>query len=372
MRLISKKKIEEFRNKLAEQNIDQMVLLSSESAHDINIEYLTGLRQSRRGSNSCLIYSKGIFTLLVSPLEYEQARREAEVDEIVELKPWSLKEVFKEKLRAGFNIGINTLVLPYGVTKLLPRAKLKSVSKVFYELRSVKEQKEIELIEKACRITNRGVKFLEENLSKGIAEKELALNLEDFLKRKGAEDMGFDTIITSGKRSSLIHPYPAVSNKKIGNGLGLVDFGVIYRGYCSDVTVPFSIGRLSEKERKISLAVEKAYDQTINALKPGALSREVSGIAQGVFNREGFDLIHAIGHGIGLEEHDPPVLFSKPKDGKLPKKANETILKENMVLAIEPGVYVPGIGGCRLENDFLITKNGAKQLTKARMINLGK
>jgi len=370
MRLISKKKIEEFRNQLNNEKIGQMVLLSSESAHDINIEYLTGLRQSRRGSNSCLIYSKGKFTLIVSPLEYEQACREAEVDEIIELKQWGLKEVFKEKLKSGFVIGINVSNLPYGATKLLPRGKLRSVSKVFYGLRSVKEPKEIELIEKACKITNLGVNFLEENLSGEITEKEIALSLEDFLKRKGAEDMGFDTIITSGKRGSLIHPYPSNSGKKIGSGLGLVDFGVIYGGYCSDVTVPFSIGKLSEKEKKIASAVEMAYDKTIKALKPGTISRKVSGIAQGVLNGQGFDLVHAIGHGIGLEEHDPPFLFSNPKSGKLPKKANETTLKENMVLAIEPGVYIQGVGGCRLENDFLITKNGARRLTNAKFIKI--
>jgi Xaa-Pro aminopeptidase len=371
MRLISKKKIDEFRAKLSEQKIEQMILLCSDQAHDMNLEYLTGLRQSRRMPNSCLIYSKGKFTLIVSPLEYEQASKEAEVDEIIELKMWSLKEIFKKKLKAGSAIGVNTSSLPYGAAKLFPRCKLKSVSKVFYGLRSVKEPKEIEMIEKACKITNLGVNFLEENLSAKVTEKNLVLELEDFLKRKGAEDMAFDTILTSGKRSSLIHPYPSSSGKKLGSGLGLVDFGVIYGGYCSDITVPFSIGRLCEKEKRIVSAVERAYEATIGSLKSGVESREVSGIAQDSIQGDGFDLVHAIGHGIGLDEHDSPVLFSKPRDGKLPKKHNETILQENMVLAIEPGIYVPGIGGCRLENDFLITKKWARRLTNARLISIG-
>jgi Xaa-Pro aminopeptidase len=368
MRLISRKKIEEFKTKLAEQKIDQMVLLSIGTTTDINIEYLTGMRQSRRGSNSCLIYSKGRITLAVSPLEFEQASKEAEADEIIELKRWSLKDIFEKKLKKGSSIGINASGLPYGAAKLFPRGKLKSVSKVFYDLRSVKEQKEIEMIKKACKITNLGVRFLEENLSAKITEKEFTLNLEDFLKRKGAEDMSFDTILTSGKRSSLIHPYPSNSHKRLGRGLGLVDFGVIYKGYCSDVTVPFAIGKLSEREKKLAAAVERAYDLVTDSLKPGIPSREISSIAQDSINNSGFELAHSIGHGIGLDEHDPPALFSKPKDGKFPKNANETILQENMVLAIEPGVYVPGIGGCRIENDFLITKNGVKRLTNAKMV----
>jgi Xaa-Pro aminopeptidase len=345
-----------------------MVLISTEQCHDMNIEYLTGLRQSRRGANSCLIYSRGKFTLIVSPLEYDQACMEAKADEIIELKKWSLKEVFERKLKIGSVVGINTSIMPYGAAKFFSGKKMKSVSKVFYDLRSVKEPKEIERIEKACKITNLGIKFLEENISPKITEKELTLNLEDFLKRNGAEDMGFDTIVTSGKRSSLIHPYPACSEKKIGRGLGLVDFGVIYMGYCSDVTVPFSIGRISEKEKKIAAAVETAYTLTVESLKPGKPSREVSGLAQEEINKSGFELVHSIGHGIGLKEHDPPVLFSRQNDGKLPKQAGETILKENMVLAIEPGVYVPGVGGCRLENDFLVTKNGVRRLTRAKFI----
>ena len=118
-------------------------------------------------------------------------------------------------------------------------------------------------------ISKGNIKVIKENLSTKITEKELSLILEQELIRKGGDELSFPMIITSGKRSCFIHPYPSVSEKKISKGLGLIDFGVRYKGYCSDVTVPFSIGELSKKQNSIVKTVKDAYNNAIKSIKIG-------------------------------------------------------------------------------------------------------
>ncbi len=230
-------------------------------------------------------------------------------------------------------------------------------------------KKEIERIKKSCRIANKGIKIIKKNLSRKITEKELALILEQELMRKGADELAFPTILTSGKRSAFIHPYPSVSDKKIQKGLGLVDFGVRYKGYCSDITVPFVIGKISEREEKIIQTVEEAHEKAIETLKIGMSTWKVHETIEEMIEENGFEFKHSLGHGLGLELHDLPSLSPKPESEEDLKDWEEVKLKENMVFTIEPGIYVPGIGGCRLENDVLMTKT-SKILTKSKSIKL--
>ena len=369
MRLISSKKIEQFRNKLQEKNIDVALFLNSEPIHDVNIEYFTGFQQTRFYSFSCLLITQENTTLIVSPLSYDRAIEEAEADEIINLKDYdrSLTKVLKEKLKGCKIVGILENILPYKIYRKFKDLKFQDMNKIILDIRSIKEPKEIERIKKACHIANKRIKIIEKNLSRKITEKELVLTLEQELIRKGADELAFPTILTSGKRSAFIHPYPSVSNKKIQKGLGLVDFGVRYKGYCSDITVPFAIGKISEKERRVIQTVEEAHKKAIETLKIGMPAWKVHKTIEEMIEQNGFEFKHSLGHGLGLELHDLPSLSPKPKTEEDLKDWREVKLKEDMVFTIEPGIYVPDMGGCRLENDVLMSKK-PKILTKSRLI----
>ena len=370
MKIISNKKIKQFRKKLKEKKIDVALFLCLEPIHDVNIEYFTGLQQTRFYSFSCLIMTQKNMSLIVSSLTYDRAIEEAKADEIINLRDYdnSLTNVLKEKLKGFKSIGIIERLFPYSLIKKFKQFKFQDMSDIILEIRSIKEPQEIERIKKACRITNHGIKFLEKNLSERTTEKELALILQQELIRKGADELAFPTILTSGIRSAFIHPYPSFTDKKIQKGLGLIDFGVRFKGYCSDVTVPFALGKLSEKQKKMIKTVEEAYKKAIDTLKIGIPTWRVHDSAEAVIEKNGFKFKHSTGHGLGLELHDLPSLSPKPKYKEHLKEWKEVKLKKNMVFTIEPGIYVPGIGGCRLENDILMNKK-PKSLTKSRLIN---
>ena len=370
MRFVSNKKIEQFRESLREKNIDLALFLTSEPIHDVNVEYFTGFQQTRFYSFSCLLITQEKIILVVYPLSYDRAVEEAEADEIINLASYdrSLTKVLKEKLKGIKSVGILYDIFPYKIYRKFHNIKFQDISNIILEIRSIKKLKEVERIEKACEITNHGIKFIEKNLTEHITDKELGLILEQELIRKGADELSFPTILTSGKRSAFVHPYPSFLGKKLQRSLGLVDFGVRYKGYCSDVTVPFVLGKISEKCKKIVQTVRDAYETAIQNLKIGIPTWKVHKSVEGLINKNGFEFKHELGHGLGLELHDLPSISHKPKDKDKLKYWKEIRLEENMVFTIEPGVYVPDIGGCRLENDVLMTKKGPKILTNSRLI----
>ena len=185
MRLISDQKIEQFRQELKKRKIDAALFLSSEPIHDVNIEYFTGFQQTRFFSFGCLLISQDNSVLVVSSLTYDQALMEAEADEIINLKNYgnSLSKILKEKLKRFRTIGILERIFPCKLSRK-SKIKFKDISDIILELRSVKEPKEIKRIQKACHITNQGIKFIERNLSKKMTEKELALALQQKLTKK--------------------------------------------------------------------------------------------------------------------------------------------------------------------------------------------
>jgi Xaa-Pro aminopeptidase len=308
--------------------------------------------------------------LIVSGLTYDRAVKEAKVDEIINIRKYdnSLVKVLKEKLKEFKTVGIVERLFPHKIIKKFKRFKFQDMSDIILDIRSVKEGKEIDRIKKACKIANYGIKFIRKNLSKTITEKELALKLEQELIRRGADELAFPIIITSGRRSAFIHPYPSFTDKKIQKGLGLVDFGVRYKGYCSDVTVPFTISKLSSKQKKVVKTVKKAYQKAIEKIKIGTPTWKVHDSAEKIINKNRFVFKHSVGHGIGLDLHDLPNLSQKPKAKEELKDWKEFKLGENMTFTIEPGIYELGIGGIRLENDILLTKSGPKVLTQSKPI----
>jgi Xaa-Pro dipeptidase len=368
MRIISDKKIKQLREKLEENNIEAALFLNSEPIHDVNIEYFTGFQQTRFYSFSCLLIKKDM-KLVVSKLSYDRAKEQATADEIINLADHdnSLMKFLKKELEGIKSLGIIERIFPYSLSKKFQDIKFRDINEIMTEIRSIKEKKEIDRIKKSCRICNHGIKVIEENLSTKITEKELSLIIEHELIRKGADELSFPMIVTSGKRSAFIHPSPCVSEKKISKGLGLVDFGVRYKGYCSDVTVPFSVGKLSNKQNLIVNTVKDTYNSAIESIKIDTPTWKIHESAENIIQKKGFVFKHSIGHGLGLKIHDLPSLSPRPSDFK---ERKEILLKEDMVFTIEPGIYEPGIGGCRLENDVLLKDKGPKLLTKSDFLKI--
>lgn len=367
MRIISKKKIRELEDRMREKKVDSLLLLNSAPIHDSNIEYITGFRQEKYQAFSCLIFSRKKSILIVSALDYDQACEEASVDEIIKIKKARFGQILKENLSKTKSLGICESMFPLSMARRI-RKKFVDMEDSLMKMRAIKEPGEIAFIKKSCAISNYGIRIIEKELRTAKSCKQLAIILESELMRRGAEEMAFPTLVTSGKRGLWVHPYPSVACEKIGN-TGLVDFGVRVGGYCSDVTVPFTKGSLTASQEKIMKTVKEAYSRATERLEVGVGASEIFDVANSVITDNGFEFKHSLGHGIGLDVHEYPNLSPKPQDKKLLKKWKETELKEGMTFTIEPGVYTKQ-GGLRLENDFLMERKGHKQLTKSRFIEL--
>ncbi len=364
-------KLRQFQKELENQELDASIFLCSSPIHDSNIQYFAGFLQTRFWAFSCLIITPEKSVLIPSRLEYDRALEEANASEIINLKDYdnSLTRVLKEKLKNTKRIGVIERIFPYRLARKLKDKEFQDISEITEELKSIKTKKELELIKKSCKIANHGIKVIQENLSTKITEKELAITLEQELIREGANEIAFPTIVSSGKRSAYVHPEPSFSEKRIQEGLGLIDFGARHKGYCSDVTVPFSIGELTKNQEKMVETTQEAYQKSLESLKVENPTWEIYNIAEKVLENNGYEFKHSLGHGLGLDVHDSPNFSPKPTVEEELKDWEEVKLKENMVFTIEPGVYVPGIGGSRLENDILMTKKGPEILTKSRFLS---
>lgn len=236
----------------------------------------------------------------------------------------------------------------------------------------VKNSNEIKLLKKSAKITDSCIKIIKDSLREDITEIELRRRINRNIRRQGAS-LAFQTLVASGKRSAMVHAKPRAT-KKVIKGIGLVDFGACYKGYLADVTVPFIKGKISNREKRIIDTTLKAYEISIKSIKLDDFCWVPFKVVNEYLKSKKFEMKHALGHGIGKKVHEYPILVM-PKKKKLrgkKKKRWEKIKKikfqKNMVLAIEPGVYVKGIGGCRIENDFLLTKRGPKALTHSKLI----
>jgi Xaa-Pro aminopeptidase len=359
MRLISKGKIKAILEKLEQLKVDAAVFVNMEPLIDSNIAYLSGFSGMLNG---ILVLRKEGTHLLTTALDYERALEEASVDEVVKISGKErAKDAVKPLLSKARRIGVVKDRFTLGAMGKLkiPESKLVDIEKIMREERSVKEEKEIGAVKKSAWISNTGVKFLQDFIRKGVRENEVAAELERCLRASGSERTPFDIIVTSGYRSSIVHPYPSASSKKIGPGLGLVDFGAVYRGYVTDVTVPFLVGNGNKKTEKVVDTVMSAFDVIVKKIKDGVSAAKISKAYENSIKSGGFQVKHSLGHGIGLDTHDSPSFTEA-----------DSVLVKNMTLAVEPGAYVKGFGGCRIENDLIVKKSGCEMLTKSKLIRI--
>jgi Xaa-Pro dipeptidase len=233
------------------------------------------------------------------------------------------------------------------------------------EMRAVKDEDELTLYRKAAKITNEIIDLLEERVrsEKLKTEAEEALFIEAEGRKRGCEGTGFETLAAGPSRSFGIHAFPAYTGAPFaGEGLSILDFGLNYGGYTTDVTLTFAKGPLSKPQEKQLALTEKAYKLALSMVKDGVSAREIALAVDAFFSKSGKIMPHGLGHGIGLEAHEAPHVRSRAD--------NTWLLTEGMIFTLEPGLYDPILGGCRLENDVLITGTGTEVLTNGRIIRL--
>lgn len=226
---------------------------------------------------------------------------------------------------------------------------------VLAKSRLIKDDREIEHLRKAAQLADFAIEVGCGEIAEGKSELEIVQAVEQAVKQKGAEKMSFETIIISGKKTASPHGTPG--DKKIEKGdFILFDLGVVYKGYCSDITRTVSYGEPTEAKLKIYETVKNAQQAAIDAVRPGALAKEIDLAARAIIEEAGYGELfpHRIGHGLGISVHEYPSLTEH----------NEMPLEEGMVFTIEPGIYDPEITGVRIEDDVLVTKNGVEVLTK--------
>lgn len=223
-------------------------------------------------------------------------------------------------------------------------------------LRNIKDEKEIKNIQKACNIASKAYMHILNFTKPGMKEIEVSNELISFMKGLGASKESFDIIVASGKRGAL--PHGAASNKVIEEGdFVTIDYGCVYNGYCSDITRSFLVGKQNKKMEEVYKVVKAAQEAAIKVVKAGIKASEVDKIARDYIASKGYGeyFIHSTGHGLGIEVHDPISVSSK----------SDMVLEENMIITVEPGIYIPNVGGIRIEDDVLVTKDGYKVMTSA-------
>ncbi len=238
----------------------------------------------------------------------------------------------------------------------------------------MKTAREIGFFRKAAAISNSCIPIIEKSLREGnVTEREIARRIQKNIHERGG-GLSFRTLVASGKRSAMIHAKPAATDRII-SGIGYVDFGASYRGYKTDVTVPFVKGMVGVLERRIVRAVAKAYNIAVRRWRPGMPCWKTHEMVDGYIRSRNLSMGHATGHGVGKKIHERP-LIGKPRKkltGKRLKKwkrMKKVVFRPNMVITIEPGAYVKNVGGSRLENTFLVAGKSLKSLTKAKLIEV--
>lgn len=319
-----------------------------------NVTYFT----SFSGATALLIPETGEGTLYVSGTNYQQAKAEVKGFNVELIKRG---ESVLQKIAAQTKGKLYVDTLPVETWRSLGRAvggeeKLESAFDVFRELRSVKDAEEIKLIREACKMADAGIKAAAEMIHPGVTQKLIAAEAEYAMRKAGSDGPSFETIVSAGE--CCAYPHGTNYDKTVKEGdFVTVDLGARNMFYCSDITRTFIAGKASEKQQKIYETVQAAHQIAYDKIAPGVAAQKVDYAAWRLIDKAGYGdyFVHNLGHGVGIEVHEAPVLSPESKD----------ILQAGNVVTDEPGIYLPGYGGVRIEDTVLVTESGAEKLTKS-------
>ncbi|WP_078552913.1 M24 family metallopeptidase [Bacillus alkalicellulosilyticus] len=290
----------------------------------------------------------------------DQASEQAVGYEIVQHTGPIYQEVAKQASLMGITaLGFEQEHVTYQTYEIYKKnisAKLVPVSGVVEQLRLHKDEEEISIITVAAEIADAAFDHIVSFIQPGKTELEVSNELEFFMRKQGAVSSSFDIIVASGVRSAL--PHGVASDKVLQKGeLVTLDFGAYYNGYCSDITRTVAIGEISDELKAIYHTVKEAQQRGVDGIKPGLTGKQADALTRDYITEKGYGQYfgHSTGHGLGLEVHEAPTLSIK----------SETVLEPGMVVTVEPGIYITGVGGTRIEDDVLITADGHRSFTKS-------
>ncbi|GAB4230072.1 MAG: Xaa-Pro peptidase family protein [Chlamydiales bacterium] len=345
-------RISQLRELLEEENVEAFL-----TRNPIDIEYLTGLQVSE-GS---VIISRSEAYFLLDARYYEMGTKRSPISVILSKKD-SLKSLFSERLKDVKTLGVPDRLISYKDFQELSEAlpvKIKGISNSVMTLREIKDEEELERLIDAANLGSKGYDFVLTLLKEGVTEIEVAKELEIFWLKEGGNRLAFDPIIAFGVNTSMPHYRPSSVVLNEGDPV-LIDIGIMLRGYHSDMTrVVFFKKEPSQEMKKIYSIVKEAQERALEVCRPGTRIGDVDEAARGYITQQGYGdyFTHGLGHGIGLEIHEAPVVRNQPPHG-------DKILMPGMVITIEPGIYLPDLGGVRIEDTIVITKNKYKNLTE--------
>lgn len=343
------KRIILLREKMKQQGLESIIIFSPE-----NINYFTGFT----GGSGALLITTNRSILLTDFIYSEQARQQTSI-EILEYKG-DINNSIKEVIDANNiqNMGFEDNFISYlRYQQIINLSKeLIPIKEMIDDLRLIKDDEELNNIRKAVSIGDNAFSYILDFIRPGAAENEIAVELEYFLKKNGAQSLAFDTIVASGQRTSLVHAQP--SEKRIEYGdIVLLDFGCKYNGYCSDMTRTVFVGKASDEQVKIYNIVLEAQLRALDYIYKDKTGSEVDKIARDYIIEKGFgeNFGHSLGHGVGMRVHENP---------RLSLNYNR-VLNSGMVVTVEPGVYIEAFGGVRIEDMVIIRDNGVENLMKS-------
>lgn len=317
-----------------------------------NLYYFSGFT----GGEGMLYIDKSRLLLFTDSRYTVQAQEEAPDFEVIDTANLSVSEFLKQQgdKAYGFEDDYVTFSKFAGLKRISPKSVFSPVSSHIDKIRMIKDNTEIALIKKAAAIADSAFTYILDKIQAGKTERDISLDLEYFMLRNGADGLSFDTISASGIRSCM--PHGTATDKVIEAGDFLtLDFGCKYRGYCSDMTRTVVLGKATDKQKEIYNTVLEAQKCALSTIRAGELAKAVDEAARGVIDAAGYgkNFGHGLGHSLGLKVHEAPSCSPRSQD----------ILCENMMMTVEPGIYIDGYGGVRIEDLVLVTADGYDNFT---------
>lgn len=342
-------KLERLRASFDQLHIDGMLI-----TNPYNRRYMTGFT----GTAGVALISKSK-ALFITDFRYiEQATSQCPDFEIVKHTKAIHEEVAHQAKQLGITkLGFEQDVLTYSSYVTYDRAcegEFVPVSGVVEKLRLIKTNSEIKILKEAAKIADAAFQHIIGYIRPGLTELEVSNELEFFMRKQGATSSSFDTIVASGYRSALPHGVASDKVIEVGDFVTL-DYGAYYNGYVSDITRTVAVGKPSDELKNIYNIVLEAQLRGMAGIKPGMTGKDADALTRNFIEEKGFgaNFGHSTGHGIGLEVHEGPALSMK----------SDIVLEPGMAVTVEPGIYVPGLGGVRIEDDTIITNEGNESLT---------
>lgn len=342
-------KLNKLRSQFKDLGIDGLLITNS-----YNRRYMTGFT----GTAGVALVSETKAAFITDFRYVEQANKQVENFEIVQHKGTIIEEVARLAKEMGIKkLGFEQEDLSfatYSTYKNEIGIDFIAVSNVVEKLRLIKSEQEIKILKEATDIADAAFKHILDFIRPGITELDVANELEFFMRKAGAVSSSFDTIVASGYRSAL--PHGVASDKVIEKGeLVTLDFGAYYKGYCSDITRTVAVGEISSELKNIYDIVLEAQLRGMAGLKPGITGKQADALTRDYITEKGYGEYfgHSTGHGLGMEVHESPALSFK----------SDMVLEVGMVVTCEPGIYIPNLGGVRIEDDTLITSDGNEVLS---------